>query len=323
MKLIPARLRLQALDRPVYVRDIEFQIGNGRESRIVRRVLLPGEASEPITVPSSGGPVRQLTIHIQPDKEGAGRLVVLAPGMTTDAVPNAEILLPAEMTQIARHIAQPGIDRHAIVLGPSKGRFSHLAIRVSEGVVGLQGLKIVYAGGITQMVPVGRQFRAGEQFPPFVLERDLSINEIQLLLADPLTTRAVFDVFGQYAEGWTGETGENRTYSAGWVMLGVRRPFREGMAAEDVNVPAGIGRFKKLRFTARDGAMTLGVITVLYEDGERSSLEVGQMLQRDQTSQPVTIEVSGRGRAISAIALPPGGKHAARRDGYVEVWGQN
>ena len=54
-----------------------------------------------------------------------------------------------------------------------------------------------------------------------------------------------------------------------------------------------------------------------------STVQVGQGLLRDQTSQPVSIENGGRGRGIVAIQLPPASKVAARRDGYVEVWGQN
>jgi hypothetical protein len=276
-------------------------------------------------------------VHFQPNAGTPGRVALYVPegsaaaamiispdvgasGLTTGSIDPG--LFP-----VTRYMAMPGVERHGVKLGVSKGRFAALSLRIQEGAVVLNAVRVVYNTGEVQTVPFGRPLGAGDRTPAFTLERDTFINEIQFLMAPLVSARAVIDVFGTYAEGWSGETGEAKTYTAGWVMLGIRRPTREHLAQasvpEDPRIAPDLGRFKKLRFVARDGAMSVGVVTVLYDDGERALLQVGQMLARDQVSQPVTIEDGGRGRGIVAVSLPPVSKRGARLDGFVEVWGQN
>ena len=336
-----SHVAIQGLDATVYVKHLTVHTG-GRATEIpVRRPLVPGEGTGPIDLRSDGATVRAITVHIQANAQAnalaQGRIALYVPAGSAAAATivsgtpsgdNPGARPDGAMTPVARYTALPGADRHALRLGMAKGRFASLVLRIQEGAIGLNAVRILYNTGEVQMVPFGRPFGAGDQTREIVLERDAFIAEIQFALAPLTASRAVLDLYGTYADGWTGENGESKTYTAGWVMLGIRRATRDHLAQntgvpEDARVAPGLGRFKKLRFVARDGSMSLGAVTVLFDDGERSTVQVGQGLLRDQTSQPVSIENSGRGRGIAAIQLPPASKVAARRDGYVEVWGQN
>jgi hypothetical protein len=333
-----SHIAIQGLDATVYVKHVTVQVGSRSTDIPVRRVLGPGDGTGAIDLRTNGAIVRNLIIHIQANTQSPGRMALFVPhgsaaaaAIVSTASPGHDVVtgsLAADMTPIGRYIAMPGVERHTLRLGTSKGRFTSLALRIREGAIGLDALRVVYNTGEVQTVPVGRPFGTGDRTPDIVLERDTFISEMQFALAPLLAGRAVIDVHGTYADGWTGDAGESKTYTAGWVMLGLRRATRDHLARDsgvpdDTRIAPGLGRFKKLRFTARDGAMTLGVVTVLFDDGERLVLPVGQTLERDQTSQPVSIEDPGRARGIAAITLPPASRIAAKRDGYVEIWGQN
>lgn len=335
-----SHVAIQGLDATVYVKHLTVLAGGHATEIPVRRVLGPGDGSGPIDLRTGGAVVRSVIVHIQANRQAPGRVALYVPGgsaAATAIVSNAEPAddpeanLDAGMTPVGRYTAMPGVERHALRLGASKGRFTSLVLRMREGAIALEAVRIVYNTGEVQTVAFGRAFGAGDRTRDIALERDSFISEIQFAIAPLRTGRAVLDLYGTYAEGWTGETGESKTYTAGWVMLGIRRATRDHLAlglpgtgvADETRVAPGLGRFKKLRFVARDGAMSLGVVTVLFDDGERGVIQVGQALARDQTSQPVSIEDGGRGRGVAAITLPPASKIAARRDGYVEVWGQN
>jgi hypothetical protein len=321
---------LQSVDGPVYIRHVAVVMGTETIDIPVRRILAAGETAGPFVLKAPGrGLITALTVHVQPDAQASGRIAVLAPTealehITQQAAHSRNLANDrAGLTLIAASTIQPLTARTAVRLGPSKGRLTHILLRLRSGTLALQAVRVLHVTGETQMLAMDRTLGPGDATVALPLERDAFVAEVQVIGTAQGSARTVLDVYGQLADGWTGDAGESKTYTAGWVLIGLRRPSRDGAGGDDARVTADLGRFKKLKFTARDGAVTLTTATVVFDDGDQTSVSIGQTLTKDQTSQPVGLVETGPGRGIAAVILPPASKTAMRRDGYVEVWGQN
>jgi hypothetical protein len=335
--LVLSDIVLQAQDGPVVVRQMRVTVGRETIEFPIRRALAPGETVGPFAIKVSGA-VSRIVVDIQPDRQSTARISVLVPSAVSSAVAAAraptQTQLPASLNGLSQlgtttfgaqgtHGAQGALadDRVAVRIGPAKGRHTQIAFYMRHGAVTLRGVRILYATGETQDVPFARQFVEGEVASPIILEREGFISEIQYRVTAS-SPRAVIDLYGALSDGWTGDAGESKTYSAGWVLLGLRRPTADDLG-RDIPVTADVGRLKKMRFTAREASVTLTSVIVVFDDGDRATFPVGQTLSKDQTSQPIKLEETGIGRRIAAIIFPPASKIATRRDSYIEVWGQN
>jgi hypothetical protein len=325
--LLVSDILLQAVDGPVIVRQLRVSVGREVVEFSVRKSLAPGEVLGPFAIKVSGA-VTRIVVDLQPDRQSNGRLGVFVPATAAAGV--AAILAPANvalpptmegMSQIATTTIGLAGARPAARVGFAKGRYTHILVRAQAGSVALQGVVIKFTTGETQAVAFPGQLNEGDTTLPIALERDAFVAEVEYLIAGT-AGRAVLDLYGMLADGWTGDAGESKTYAGGWVLLGLRRPSNDA-GAQETPITADVGRLKKLRFTARDTAVTLTTVTVVFDDGQRATYSVGQTLAKDATSQPIKLDETGAGRRITAILFPPSSKSAARRDSYVEVWAQN
>jgi hypothetical protein len=142
--------------------------------------------------------------------------------------------------------------------------------------------------------------------------------------------QARIEVTGQYADGWLGPNGEGKKFNAGWVLLGAQTAGFTGFDKDTITVGKNEGGFVKLRVVAKDRAITLREIRVVFFTGPD---EVFTMRERVDPGNPYgPLEFKAGRSAIKEIQA----KYRSRFDlakglknlfegtpAVVEVWGQH
>jgi hypothetical protein len=214
-------------------------------------------------------------------------------------------------------------ERDVIALGREIGWFERITLRVTEGDLFIREIRVVYGNGELATLRVDRQFRAGTRTPEIRLESNRFVNEIQLSYAAETVDRkrTVLELYGNYGDSWRGENGENRTFTAGWELLGAQRSQMVGTDADTFNVGRQLGTFRKLPIVARLAPIEIAGVVVTFDSGEVQDLPVRERLVANGMLPP--IDLSAGDRHIDTIRVmyhtPPKIRGAAA----VELWAQH
>lgn len=222
-----------------------------------------------------------------------------------------------------------GVDRDVIRVGNEIGKFDRIRLRVLDNDIHINELTVVYANGETDALAVNADIPKNSRTNWIDLKGDRFIKEIQMSYRSrpSFKGQARIEVFGQYAEGWLGPSGEGRKYNQGWVLLGAQTAGFVGFDKDVIPVGRNEGGFRKIRITVRDRAITLNEVTVIYTDGSQEAIPVRTRVDAGGTYGPVDlkgerrvaidrVEAKYRSRFFDASAR---GKGAA----IVEVWAQH
>jgi hypothetical protein len=225
-----------------------------------------------------------------------------------------------------------GIDRDVIKVGGEIGKFDRIRLRVLGNDVRLNTLKVLYMDGSTQDLAVDADIRANTRTSWLEIDGKKFIREIQMSYRSKpnFKGQARIEVTGQYADGWLGPNGEGKAYNAGWVLLGAQTAGFTGFDKDTINVGKNEGGFAKLRIVAKDRAITLREVRVVFFTGPD---EVFTMRERVDPGNPYgPLEFKSGRSAIKEIQA----KYRSRFDlakglknlfegtpAVVEVWGQH
>jgi hypothetical protein len=225
-----------------------------------------------------------------------------------------------------------GIDRDVIKVGGEIGKFDRVRMRVLANDVHINSLKVLYMDGSSQDVAVDADIKANSRTSWFEVQGDKFIREIQMNYRSKpnFKGQARIEVTGQYAEGWLGTNGEGKKYNQGWVLLGAQTAGFTGFDKDVITVGKNEGGFTKLRVIAKDRAITLREVRVVFFTGPD---EVFQMRERIDPGNPYgPLEFKGGRSAIKEIQA----KYRSRFDllkglknlfegtpAVVEIWGQH
>lgn len=225
-----------------------------------------------------------------------------------------------------------GIDRDVIKVGGEIGKFDRVRMRVLANDVHINSLKVLYMDGSSQDVAVDADIKANSRTSWFDVQGDKFIREIQMNYRSKpnFKGQARIEVTGQYAEGWLGTNGEGKKYNQGWVLLGAQTAGFTGFDKDVITVGKNEGGFTKLRVIAKDRAITLREVRVVFFTGPD---EVFQMRERIDPGNPNgPLEFKGGRSAIKEIQA----KYRSRFDllkglknlfegtpAVVEIWGQH
>jgi hypothetical protein len=225
-----------------------------------------------------------------------------------------------------------GIDRDVIKVGGEIGKFDRLRLRVLGNDVHLNTLKVVYMDGTEQDLAVDADIRANSRTSWLEVQGDKFIREIQMNYRSKpnFKGQARIEVTGQYAADWLGPNGEGKKYNAGWVLLGAQTAGFTGFDNDTITVGKNEGGFTKLRVVAKDRAITLREVRVVFFNGPD---EVFTMRERVDPGNPYgPLEFKGGRSAIKEIQA----KYRSRFDlakglknlfegtpAVVEIWGQH
>jgi hypothetical protein len=225
-----------------------------------------------------------------------------------------------------------GIDRDVIKVGGELGKFDRIRLRVLANDIHINTLKVLYMDGSTQDLAVDADVKANSRTSWFDIEESKFIREIQMSYRSKpnFKGQARIEVTGQYADGWLGTNGEGKQYNQGWVLLGAQTAGFTGFDKDIITVGKNEGGFTKLRVIARDRAITLREVRVVFFTGPD---EVFQMRERVDPGNPYgPLEFKGGRAAIKEIQA----KYRSRFDllkglknlfegtpAVVEIWGQH
>ena len=220
-------------------------------------------------------------------------------------------------------------DRDVIRVGNEVGKFSKIRLRVLDNDIHINEMKVIYANGESDTLAVNADIPKNSRTNWIDLRGDRFIKEIQLQYKSrpSFSGQARIEVFGKYAAGWLGPGGEGRKYNQGWVLLGAQTAGFVGFDKDIIPVGSNEGGFRRIRVTARDRAITLNEVKVVYVDGAEDIFPVRQRVDAGQSYGPIElkgerrqaidhIEAKYRSRFFDSSAR---GKGAA----IVEVWAQH
>ena len=220
-------------------------------------------------------------------------------------------------------------DRDVIRVGNEVGKFDRIRLRVLDNEIHITELKVVYANGETDTLAVNANIPKNSRTNWIDLKGDRFIKEIQMIYHSKpgFKGQARIEVFGQYAGGWLGPSGEGRKYNQGWVLLGAQTADFFGFDTDKIPVGRNEGGFRKLRVTVKDRAITLNEIKVFFTAGDAITIPVRTKVDAGGTFGPIDltgdykrvidhIEAKYRSRYFDKTAV---GKGAA----IVEIWAQH
>ena len=220
-------------------------------------------------------------------------------------------------------------DRDSIRVGNEIGKFAKIRLRVLDNDIHINEMKVVYANGESDTLAVNADIPKNSRTNWIDLRGDRFIKEIQLRYRSrpSFSGQARIEVFGKYAPGWLGPKGEGRKYNHGWVLLGAQTAGFVGFDKDVIPVGSNEGGFRRIRITARDRAITLNEVKVVYVDGAEDIFPVRERVDAGQSYGPIElkgerrqaidhVEAKYRSRFFDSSAR---GKGAA----IVEVWAQH
>jgi len=221
-----------------------------------------------------------------------------------------------------------GVDRDVIRVGADIGKFDKIRMRVLDNDIFLNELKIIYANGEPDTLAVNGEIKQNTRTRWFTLKGDRFIKEVQLTYRSRpnFKGQARVEVYGEFAEGWLKPGGEGAKFNQGWVLLGAQTAGFVGFDNDLIPVGRNEGGFKAIRVTAKDRAITLNELRVVYVSGAEDVIPVKTKVEAGATYGP--IDLKGGTRAIKEIRakyrsrfLDKGavGKGAA----IVEIWGKH
>jgi hypothetical protein len=319
----------------LYVRVIRlvYRSSNGtaqQETQMpLHRLLVEGEASEPIPTTRSGLSLVSLAVDVNPPGYGVGPVPMELIG-PTDSAPAATKIEDGRTTSegfmligsVVAHVAESS---DTIIIGREKGRFDGIVIGSRGNDLSVQSVQISPFNGVPFSIDVRNVITPGTEGAVIPIEPPDFLHQITVTYGtQPSASRQpILEVRGHYAENWLGRLGDNRNYAGGWVLLGtadiVASPHRAAQR-DNFRIAGQEGPFKKLRFVARRGALSLISVAVDIGDGRQETLPLNALLVPDVQSAAVTLQSGAV--PIGSVVLTPRVAPSSRIDATVEVWAQ-
>lgn len=216
---------------------------------------------------------------------GAG---VTGPVSATPTAPTpvkSEPLRPVSDTSVLFGVKTVGFvrERDTIPVGREVGMFDKIQLRVLNNDVLFRELVVTYAGGETETILRAAEAKANTRTRWFPLKGDRFIEKIDIVYSSPragFRGEARVEVYGEYAESWTGEEGEGRKFNRGRIYIGGASPLlfslKKGIGYEREVISVARNRgFKQLFLTVRDRDITLKELKINYGDGTSQIVPFG------------------------------------------------
>ena len=170
-------------------------------------------------------------------------------------------------------------DRDSLVVGRREGRFRSIRLVARGGDVEMLDLRVIYAGGAPDDIPVRAVIRQGTSTRPLDLRGwERAIDRVEMIY------RSVPSFRGREATICVeGLAGRNAGPPPGpppgpgpqaWVELGCKSVSLFGKDRDSLPVGRREGRFKAIRLHVRGADVEMLNLRVIYANGEPDNLEV-------------------------------------------------
>jgi hypothetical protein len=329
-------IRVQVLDEPLFITGLSVQYGNGQISEIpVRRIMRPGDTTEPIDLEGGGRYINAIRVGIQqaPDWRRTARIAIIGDReearrfreQRPERYPRVPVVrddLPRGWVLFATQRANFGTDRDAIVVGRERGVFQRIALRARGNDVFVRDIIIRFGNGEVKEFPIDLVITDGSRTQDLRLERPRFIEQIDLIYASrpDRGPPALVDVFGEYAADSNRGAGDGYD-NAGWQLIGAQRASMFRSDGDEYPVDPRIGRINAIRLLARKSDVDIQTITIHYASGDREVLPVNRKLNRDNPSPDIIVRGRGTG-PVRGITVQHKSILSLRGEAVVEVWGR-
>ncbi|MEW5962277.1 MAG: DUF2541 domain-containing protein [Pseudomonadota bacterium] len=344
-------LRLQAKSGNIELSRVQVTYGNGAVHNEDRRIdLKSGERTKPIDLRGEERFVDSIGLVYKTQSGSTKKAVIEVWGVQSpDGARTARPVagqIATKPTEAKPTEAKPGqvtaggdvlfgtqkvgfgVDRDVIRVGANVGKFDRIRLRVLDNDIFIKELKVVYANGDPDTIAVNAEIKQNSRTEWLPLKGDRFINEIQMNYRSKPSFKgqARIEVLGEYAEGWLGPEGEGRKYNQGWVLLGSQSAGFIGFDSDTIPVGRNQGGFQRIRVTARERAITLNELRIVYASGQEQVVPVKTKVEADSTYGPVDLD--GSKRAIKEIKARYRSRFIdasakGKGNAVVEIWAQH
>ena len=185
------------------------------------------------------------------------------------------------------------LDRDVIRVGARDGRFTAIRLRATGNAVQVLDLKVIYANGAPEDIPVRARIPEGATSGARDLRgRDRAIDRIEMIYARAPNRRGRARLC---AEGRQAQAA-----APGWVQLGCR-DVDLNLDRDVIRVDRRDGRFRAIRLRAAGNAVQVLDLKVVYGNGAPDDIRVRARIPEGGTSGP--LDLRGRNRAIDRIQM--------------------
>ena len=326
-------IRFRVLDDQIFIRRLVVVYGNGQSQDIAfRRNLGAGEMSEAIDLEGDRRFIQEVQVYYRPEpnwrnNNRGARLALLGDRIQgRPAAPPPTTLyrdIPKDWILFGVQTAEFGGDRDIVTVGREKGRFDKIALRVRDNDLFVRNVKINYSRGESQDFAVNQVIPQGSRTAEIPLQRDRFIDTIELTYGSRPggSRKATVEIYGEYAQGYAGETGGYKQDGGGWQLIGAQSASMFRTDNDNFDIGTRFGTFTKLRLQARSNAVDVRNLVVIYENGYRQDLAINTTLRPGDTS--AVIDIPGRGKFLKSVSITSKSRPSLRGDGTIELWGQH
>lgn len=219
-----------------------------------------------------------------------------------------------------------------VPIGVQIGRFDKIRLRALEAGIRLAAVRIHYVSGAPDSLPVDVDISANSRTRWLPISGDRAIRDITLAYRrrDGGRGAATIEIYGEHAAGYLdpGGEGANLARYNGWVPMGARTTaLRVGFDQVEFQIGGNKGGFKKLRVDAKERAITLREVRVVYGTGEDEIITIDTSRQKIAAGASFgPIDLRGSSRPVKQVILKTRSRFLdsearARDAAIVEVWG--
>lgn len=234
----------------------------------------------------------------------AGALFVFG-AMTTGASAQPRDRGGGEWADLGCHKVSFRTDRDSFVVGRREGRFRAIRLVARGGDVEMLDLKVIYANGAPDDIPVRAVIRQGSSTRPLDLQgRERAIDRLEMVY------RAVPSFKGREAticaEGLSGRMAgppgpPPGSGPATWVELGCKSVSLFGRDRDSLPVGRREGRFKAIRIYVRGADVEMLDLKVIYTNGAPDDIPVRAVIRQGQRTRP--LDLRGWERSIQRVDM--------------------
>lgn len=208
----------------------------------------------------------------------------------------------ARWVLLGEHTVGFDLDRNTIRLSRDDGWFKALRLDAERADVYVFKIGLIYLNGYREEIPVNRMLRAGERSPAIELGNERSfIREIELTYRSRPNYRggnALVQIYGDQSR-------DNRERTASRY----RDDEFKAMADDEINLrddravlrPRRGERVGAIRLLARENAVFVRRVEIVFRNGERQVEQLQQALQENRPSR--AIDLAGDRRSISEVVV--------------------
>lgn len=317
-----ARLRFQARDGGVRIRDVRITLRNGDTQVVtVEDRLNDNEMSRTIDLEGDRRSIRSVQVEARPTRgERDATLVLLGEKDMTPPRrrPDLGNFAPIDKQRISRR-NDDGIVEFDV--GRDEGRFGELRFLAADGDIFIREALIVFGNGETQRARIRDRLNEDDLSETIDLAGESrAIRKVQVRARLARGERdATLILLGREDDRRRHRMGDRGGPREEWVTLGRQRAAILKADTDVFKVGRDMGTFRAIRVVVHGGEVRFYSMTIRYGNGSTEDVPLTGVIRSGEVSKP--FDLSGRDRFIESITFKYRSKLSLAGTGSIEIQG--